>query len=314
MIMPVINRFISIGCLLFITCVILGCSKQTISIATLNKSVEAMPTKLRLTERDVAEPQMRSKGILILEGNCYVVSHDCEAIYTIGGRLKTSDIVFTRCQNFTLYSFFTNWPTYYPIVGECYLGHYLMQGRQMLFCSGGRRKVEYRNGRKWLPRSCFSIPYTGALNSKNTATIGDDAPLMLNEVVYLGNKIYGWFGNEYVIRDCEGNTFFQIQMSNCLDVESVALMESPTYGDLCWVILRQLRSSNRWLVACNIKSDAVFCKKLDTAGCVNYYFVDDSTVSKNPFLVKVVKEHLACTDDECLRKCYIKSFLTIDEM
>ena len=293
----------------------LGCSDfQSISLNHIDATIELLPQNINLNERDILNLNLDKDGFVFLEGNFYIVSKAENEIQTFGGSCKSSVFKPTRCQNFTLYSFFTNWPKYYPIVGECCLGHYLMQGRQEIFCSGGNRKIEFQNGRSGLSMGCFSVPYVGQLNSKNTATVGVDVPLMLNEVVYLGNEVNGWFGKEYVIRDCEENIFFQIQMSNLLDIESVALMESLTYGKLCWFILRRLRSSNQWLVAYNIKSDIVFCKKLDTDGCVSYYFVDDSAISKNPFLVKVMNEHLECTEDECLRKCYVKSYLTIDEM
>ena len=312
MIMHVINSLIRLKFLLVITGVFVGCSQQTIPLAVLDKNTDILPPMLQLSEREPTDEQLQSKGVLCLDGNCYIVNKEGDAIKTIGGLTKTSDCIFTRCQNFTLYSFFTNWPEYYPIVGECSLGHYIMQARQEIFCGGGYDKVK-NNSREWSLQGCFAIPYEGRLNVKNTATIKDDAPFMLDSVTYFGNKVNEWLTQEYAIRDIDGNVVFQIRMSNLLDIQAVALMKSDTCGDLCWLILRRLHSSKIWLVACDSASNLVFCKKLDTQGCVNYYFVDDLSISKNPFLIKVVDEHLKCGGRECLRKHYIESYFTIDE-
>lgn len=312
MIMHVINLLIRLKFLLVITGVFVGCSRQTIPLSVLDKNTDILPSMLQLSERALTDEQIQSKGVLCLDGNCYIVNKEGNAIKTFGGLAKTSDYILTRCQNFTRYSFFTNWPEYYPIVGECSLGHYIMQARQEIFCGGGYDKVK-NNGRDWSLQGCFAIPYEGQLNVKNTATIKDDAPFMLDGVTYFGNEVNEWLTQEYAIQDLEGNIVFQIRMSNLLDIQAVALMRSDTCGDLCWLILRRLHSSKIWLVACDSASNLVFCKKLDTQGCVNYYFVDDLSISKNPFLIKVVDEHLKCGERECLRKHYIESYFTIDE-
>ena len=182
MIMHVINSLIRLKFLLVITGVFVGCSQQTIPLAVLDKNTDILPSMLQLSEREPTDEQLQSKGVLCLDGNCYIVNKEGDAIKTIGG--------------------LTKWPEYYPIVGECSLGHYIMQARQEIFCGGGYDKVK-NNSREWSLQGCFAIPYEGRLNVKNTATIKDDAPFMLDSVTYFGNKVNEWLTQEYAIQDIQ---------------------------------------------------------------------------------------------------------------
>lgn len=278
---------------------------------------EVIPNDISLTKHNPSSQIKSSSGTLILGGNFYLINHMASPnVRTFSGEGKPGNQVITRCVNFSNYDFMSgsNLEKYYQIVGECSLSHNVIHTNSELICTGGSYGMVKRlSDSRFIKRGCFSVPYTCPFIKKSSWK-------KEKFILKLGEKILnGSITREGIlpyqklkIEDEAQNSLFMISGPNNLDVCSVALMKCSKYGELCWLIVRKLRSSKQWLVACNTQSQVIYCEELNTAGLIDYYFVDDKMISVNPFIVKVVDEHLACGESECLRKRSVESYFTID--